>query len=214
MKLPESLTPPTRIPFVALILVMCAGLAIGIWLFYENHALKAELATLRSVPNQSAAGSQNEKASLVAEIEHESTLLSAAEARAIEIGKSLPAMSNEEWRSLGHVEELGWQASDLLDSMSEIAKRRKSGEKISREEDSRISQDRTAGLARLAVIGDMEDSPDEIARLHATTLRVAFETRCGDCGSRAATDRTGVHSASRPKADSLESSRGRARRMV
>jgi len=175
MKPPESPTPPARIPFVALVVVMCAGLAIGMRLFHDNHALKAELATLRSVPNQSAAGSQNESASLAAEIERESVLLSAAETRAIEIGKSLPALSNEEWRSLGHVEELGWQAGDLLDSMSEIAERRKSGEKISREEDARVFQEMTAGLARLAVIGDMEDSPDEIARLHATTLRARLK---------------------------------------
>ena len=170
MRLAESLTPLATLPLVALVFVMCAGLATGARLFHDKHALEAELAELRSPPKQSAAGSQDESASLAAEIERESALLRAAEARAAEIGKSLPVMSNEEWRSLGHVEELGWQAGDLLRAMSETEERRKREGKLSAEEDMRTLNEKSAGLARLAVIGEMEDTPGEIARLHTATL--------------------------------------------
>lgn len=54
--------------------------------------------------------------------------------------------------------------------MSETAERRKRGEEFSAEEDGRASRDRTEGLERLAVIGELEDTPDEIARLHAATV--------------------------------------------
>jgi hypothetical protein len=82
--------------FVALILVMCAGLAIGIWLFYENHALKAELATLRSVPNQSAPDRKMKKRVWS---RRSSTNPRAQRRRGSRDRnrQSLPAMSNEEW---------------------------------------------------------------------------------------------------------------------
>ena len=171
---PERSIPAGAIPILALVFVMCGGLAIGARLFHDRSALQAELATLRSQQNPNgianAPASGNGVASLVAEIERESALLRVAEAKAAEIGKSLPAMSNEEWRSLGHVEQLGWQAGDLLRSMSEMEERRKRGEKIGAEEARRASREEMEGLDRLAVIGEMEDSPDEIARLHAATV--------------------------------------------
>ena len=170
MKPPENLTPSAIIPLVALVFVMCVGLVIGVRLFRDKHALVAELAALRSQPNPSAAESKNDNVSLAAEIERESNLLLAAEAQVREIGKSLPALSNEEWRSLGQVEELGWLAGDLLRFMSEMQERRKRGEKLSAEEEARVPRERMAGLARLAVIRELEDTPDEIARLHAATL--------------------------------------------
>ena len=174
MKPPENLTPPAIIPLVALVFVMCAGLAVAVRLFREKHALVAELVTLRSPSNsdalQNAAGSEESDAKLAVELEHESTLLLTAEAQVREIGNSLPALSNEEWRSLGHVEELGWLAGDLLRFMSEKEAQKRRGEKFSAEEYERISSEKMAGLARLAVIGELEDTPDEIARLHTATL--------------------------------------------
>ena len=174
MNSPDRLIPAGTIAILALVFVMCGGLAIGKRLLHDRSALQAELASLRSQQNPNAvanaAASSDAGASLTAEIERESALLRAAEAKAAEIGRSLPAMSNEEWRSLGHVEELGWQAGDLLRSMSEMEERRKRGEKFSPEEAGRTSRETMEGLARLAVIGEMEDSPDEVARLHAATV--------------------------------------------
>ena len=170
----ERLIPARAISVLALIFVMCGGLAIGARLFHERSALQAELATLRSQQNPNAvanaAASDDGSGSVAADIERESALLRVAEAGAAEIGKSLPALSHEEWRSLGHVEDLGWQAGDLLRSMTETAARRKRGEKLSAEEGTRASVETTTGLARLAVIGELEDTPDEIARLHTAAL--------------------------------------------
>ena len=99
----------------------------------------------------------------------ESALCRAAEVKAIEIRTSLPVLLNDEWRSLGRVEELGQHAGDLLRSFAEDCARMKAeGEKS--DIAGRFFYEMTTLMKRMEVIGEMEDSPGEIARLHTSTL--------------------------------------------
>ncbi len=174
MSAPAGLPQSTALALGALGLVMCGGLVLGVKIFRESRALKTELVALRSAPTSVAPAKDPaptvESASVAAEIERETALLRAAEAKAVEIGKSLPAMSNEEWRSLGRIEELGQQAGDFVRSFADFLGRQKKNEEIKPEENNRFGQEMMSWLKRMEVIGEMEDTPAEIARLHTATL--------------------------------------------
>ena len=168
---------PDSVPALALAalgLTMLGGLMLGTRLFREHAELDGELALLRAAqtsgPAPSAIAPSGEIARLSAEYENETALLRAAEAKAQELGKALPRMSDEEWRSLGRVEELGQQTADFLGFFSEITDRMKNQEPMSEADSSRIAGDTMAWIKRLEAIGEMEDSPAEIAKLHTATL--------------------------------------------
>ena len=174
MKSPAGSAPVAPLALGVLALVMLGGLVLGVRLFREQHDLAAELAALRAGESPDAAPSagpqSHEAARLSAEIERESVLLCAAGAKAAEIGISLPPMSDEEWRSLGHVEELGRQAADFIRTFSEMTLRMSKGEPSSDADGAVFAQQLQAWIKRMEAIGEMEDDPAEVARLHTATL--------------------------------------------
>ena len=78
-------------------------------------------------------------------------------------------MSNEEWRSLGRIEELGQQAGDFMRALAGHRERMKAG-KLKTEDQAGFGPEMMRWLKRMEVIGEMEDTPTEIARLHTATL--------------------------------------------
>ena len=77
----------------ALVLVMIAGLLAGTKVFREHRELTTELAALRVAQSPAAAAQPDAPSPNETELESEAALLRAAEAKAVEIGKSLPPMS-------------------------------------------------------------------------------------------------------------------------
>ena len=173
---------------IALVLVMIAGLFFGTKVFREHRELTAELAALQAAHPPATASQPDSVSDLGAMIESESALRRAAEAKAVEIGKELPPMSDEEWRSLGRVEELGQQAADFLRTFAErVAKIKQAapkpdatntdslqqtpgGETVAEDTDLAFMQQMMTWLKRMDAIGEMEDDPAEVARLHTATL--------------------------------------------
>lgn len=157
-----------------LVLLVLGGLAVGGRVFKDHSRLKAELATLRVAAQPAdataSAPATEELARISAEIENETALKRAAEAKAIEIGKSLPPMSDVEWRSLGRVEELGQQAGDFLRTFSDAIGRMKAGQPLDDGDGNTFMQRMMGWLKRMEAIGEMEDDAPEIARLHTATL--------------------------------------------
>lgn len=174
MKAGSAPTTAPALALAALGLVMIGGLGLGVRIFREHGSLKAELAALRAAQSPGAtedhAPPTAESANLAAEIERESSLLRAAQAKAAELAKTLPPMSDEEWRSLGRVEELGRQAAEFIGSFSGMLERVKRQEMTNEFDEKRFFHNLTGLMKRMEAIGEMEDMPDEIARLHTATL--------------------------------------------
>ena len=166
-------TVPALVP-AALALTMLGGLVLGARLFREHRELDGELAILRAAQTSGVAKSAlppgSENARLSSEYENETALLRVADAKALEFGKALPRMTEEEWHSLGRVEELGQQAADFLGFFTGLADQAKNRQPVSEADNSRVMGDIVGWMKRLEAIGEMEDDPAEIARLHAATL--------------------------------------------
>lgn len=170
-----------------LALVLLAALGLGIAIFREHGKLTGELTALHSgempTARQNDGASSAESAALIAELANETALLRAAEAKTAELVKSLPPMSGEEWRSLGRVEELGQQAGDLLRTVSEAVARTKTGQPPGEADAGTLFLQMSAWMKPMEAIGEMEEDPEEIARLHTatlasrTTLDAATQTR-------------------------------------
>lgn len=175
----DESTPVSPLALGALALVMLGGLVLGVLLFREHRDLAAELAALRAGASPGAAQADAppsaESARIFAELERESALLRAAEAQAIEIGKSLPPLSNEEWRSLGRVEELGRQAADFVRTSAEWMVQINKGGAPSEAHGKAFAHQLTAWIKRMDAIGEMEDDPAEVARLHTATLSMRLK---------------------------------------
>ena len=165
-----GLTTASALALAALGLTMCGGLVLGTRLFKTHRELDGELEILREAQTPGSAPALVGLAPLSAEHARETDLLRAAEAKAVALGKSLPPLSEEEWRSLGRVEELGWQAADFLGHFSEASAQMKSAKSPDGADANRLLGDLMAWMKRMEAIGEMEDDPAEIASLHTATL--------------------------------------------
>ena len=175
MKTERAPYPLPKLPLAILGLTMLAGLAIGPRLFRENKELNLELGVLRAAQaSGTAPDTKNvptaEMARLSAESESETALLHAAEEKARELGKALPRISEEEWRSLGKVEELGAQAADFIRVFSEMQAAMRGPEPRQEADGVRLVSNLFMWMKRMEVIGEMEDDAAEVARLHTATL--------------------------------------------
>jgi len=161
---------------VALILTMAAGGWQSVRFAREHAALSAELGTLRGTPTASPAADRAKTdpqiAQARAELERESTQLAAALAKVAEAEKALPPLKGEELRSLGRIDELGRRASQFIEQIMEYGKQSNdpNRKKLSEEESNKMTEQIMPWLEKVEVIGTMEDDPQEIAQLHATTI--------------------------------------------
>jgi hypothetical protein len=81
-------------------------------------------------------------------------------------------MNGQVLRSLGRIEDLGREAGRFIEQLIDFSKAAGGGVagKQSQEEMMRAMQSMMSWSASIEMIGEMEDDPNEIARLHATTI--------------------------------------------
>lgn len=177
--------PPVRrrtlLPLLGLGITGFAALWGNARLIHERHALQTELATLRGEPLPLAAGEDASGAAeitkLTGEFAQETALLQTSAAELAALQKTVPAVENEELRSFGHVQQMGMEAAEFLPMLADFTRRMKgdAADKLSEEESSRIMGTMMGWINRLAVVGDLEANPPEIASLHAATLQARLQ---------------------------------------
>jgi hypothetical protein len=98
--------------------------------------------------------------------------LANAQAQTAAAKEALPPMNGQVLRSLGRIEDLGRQAGRIIEQVIEFSKAASgpSAPTPKDEEMMRAMQSMMSWTASIEMIGDMEDDPKEIARLHATTI--------------------------------------------
>jgi hypothetical protein len=142
----------------------------------EHRRLTTDLSALHA---QVAANGTEDQTAFVtqiarlnAEIEQESARLAEAQAQNAAAKQALPAMNGQVLRSLGRIEDLGRQAGQFIERLIDFSKAaaRQSARKPSQEEMMQAMQSMMSWTASIEMIGEMEDDPREIARLHATTI--------------------------------------------
>jgi hypothetical protein len=167
------------VPAVA-IAVLASVTTGGSWqmirLAREHSRLVRELVALqeRAAPDarEDRAAGVTQVARVNAEIEQELTRLADAQAQTAAAKEALPPMNGQVLHSLGRIEDLGRQAGRFIDQLVEFSNGvgSPSTPKRSEEETMRAMQSMMSWTAWIEMIGDMEDDPKEIARLHATTI--------------------------------------------
>ena len=161
--------------------ILLGMLAVGTWqstrLAQEHKALAAELSSLRGFSDRAAAPRKDDSAnaeiaSTSEAIAQESARLKAVESKIQSAEKGLPPMTGEELRSLGRIEEFARKAASFIEQVGELARlfKDKSNKTQSDEAIARATQQIGNWAGWLEVIAQMEDDPQEIARLHAQTI--------------------------------------------
>jgi hypothetical protein len=142
----------------------------------EHGRLTTELAAIhaQAAPAESEEESAfvTQIAALNAEIEQETARLADAQTQIAAMKNALPPMTGQVLRSLGRIEDLGRQAGQFIEQVIDFSKAAggPSARKQSEEEMTRTMQSMMSWTATIETIGEMEDDPREIARLHATTI--------------------------------------------
>ena len=103
------------------------------------------------------------------EIEQESARLTDAQAQTAAAKEALPPMNGQVLRSLGRIEDLGRKAGRFIEQLVEFSKAA-GGASTPKPSQEQMMQSMMSWTASIEMIGDMEDDPKEIARLHATTI--------------------------------------------
>ena len=142
----------------------------------EHGRLTSELAAIHAQGAQPEGEAQavfvTQIAALNAEIEQETARLADAQTQIAAVKKALPPMNGQVLRSLGRIEDLGRQAGQFIEQVLDFSKAAggPSARMQSEEEMTRTMQSMMSWTATIETIGEMEDDPREIARLHATTI--------------------------------------------
>lgn len=162
------------------LLIVCATEAWQIARLRARHREIARALAASPAAASSSAGSSGEDAEMnrrlaeaTAELSREQARLSAAETKLHAAEAAVPKLKDEELRSLGHLEQFALGAAEWLDSLTEFGRAMKADPKAA-EEGGEEADQFLASLMRwqpkIAVIGEMEDTPAEIAKFHASTI--------------------------------------------
>jgi|GEM_PF-5605934 len=176
------ITPPV---VGGLLLLVCTTEA---WQIARLHARHREISRALAASPASAslpAGSGGEDAEMnrrlaeaTGELSREQARLSAAEAKLHAAETAAPKLKDEELRSLGHVEQFALGTAEWLDSLMEFDREMKADPKAVEDGGEKMDQFLASLLrwqSKSAVIGEMEDTPAEIAKFHASTIAKRLE---------------------------------------
>jgi hypothetical protein len=164
--------------------LLLVALSCGAWqsarLARDHRKLATKIAALRAGDDSQVAPSppvdptttKLEIARLREELAVESARLEQTQERLKEAEKGLPAMTGEELRSLGRMEEFAQRAAAFIEQVAELGTMLKDNTSSSRKDEAlaRAMQQMGKWAGWLEVVGQMEDTPDEIAQLHAQTI--------------------------------------------
>ncbi len=112
---------------------------------------------------------EQEIAKASSELAREINRLAAAEARVHAIETAVPDLKDQEVRSLGHIESLALDTAEFIDALGELTARH-AEKNLPPEQAQRAVEKMMGWLSQVEVIAGMEDTPSEIARLHAATI--------------------------------------------
>lgn len=165
------------IVLVVLGVTAIAGGWENLHLAQERHALRTELAIRRGDALPAVAGTGAELSAeivrLTRDLAKESAALTQAETAVTELQKTVPPVAGEELRSFGYIEQMGLEAGEFLTLFVEFITLQKQGTfpQLPEAEQSRLYNTTLAWANRLPAIGELETTPAEIARFHATSLQ-------------------------------------------
>ena len=170
------------------LLLVCISEAWQIARLHARHseitralAASQELTNPASPPTLAAAGSVDAEmnhrlAEATAELLREKTRHSAAEAKLKAAEAVTPELKDEELRSLGHIEQFALGAADWLDALVQFDREMQNdlaGGKEFSELNPKTAEFISTVMrwqAKIAVVAEMEDTPAEIGKFHASTI--------------------------------------------